>query len=99
MPGEHATFLASVRALLSPGDALLLGTDLVKDESVLVAAYDDAAGVTVALCRSFVLSVVRAAVLTLTVWRVLVAAGIAASVGELQPLTCTDMATTEERHS
>ena len=59
MPGERATFLASVRALLSPGDALLLGTDLVKDESVLVAAYDDAAGVTVALCRSFVLSVVR----------------------------------------
>ncbi|WP_406335104.1 L-histidine N(alpha)-methyltransferase [Streptomyces sp. NBC_00203] len=46
LPAERATFLASVRALLSPGDALLLGTDLVKDESVLVAAYDDAAGVT-----------------------------------------------------
>ncbi|MFJ6071493.1 L-histidine N(alpha)-methyltransferase [Streptomyces sp. NPDC093065] len=46
LPGERAAFLASVRALLSPGDALLLGTDLVKDEGVLVRAYDDAAGVT-----------------------------------------------------
>ncbi|MFD1662971.1 L-histidine N(alpha)-methyltransferase [Streptomyces caeni] len=46
VPAERAAFLASVRSLLAPGDALLLGTDLVKDESVLVAAYDDAAGVT-----------------------------------------------------
>ncbi|MER5748562.1 L-histidine N(alpha)-methyltransferase [Streptomyces sp. NPDC002088] len=46
LPPERAAFLASVRALLSPGDALLLGTDLVKDEQVLVRAYDDAAGVT-----------------------------------------------------
>ena len=29
-----------------PGDALLLGTDLVKDPDRLVRAYDDAAGVT-----------------------------------------------------
>ncbi|MEU6372662.1 L-histidine N(alpha)-methyltransferase [Streptomyces sp. NPDC046909] len=46
LPAERAEFFASVRALLSPGDALLLGTDLVKDEKVLVRAYDDAAGVT-----------------------------------------------------
>ncbi|EMF52031.1 L-histidine N(alpha)-methyltransferase [Streptomyces bottropensis] len=46
VPGERAAFLAAVRALLAPGDALLLGTDLVKDEAVLVAAYDDASGVT-----------------------------------------------------
>ncbi|WP_230196671.1 L-histidine N(alpha)-methyltransferase [Streptomyces sp. NBC_00080] len=46
LPAERALFLASVRALLAPGDALLLGTDLVKDERVLVRAYDDAAGVT-----------------------------------------------------
>jgi L-histidine N-alpha-methyltransferase len=46
LPAERAAFLASVRALLSPGDALLLGTDLVKDEEVLVRAYDDGAGVT-----------------------------------------------------
>ncbi|WP_089106103.1 L-histidine N(alpha)-methyltransferase [Streptomyces hyaluromycini] len=46
LPAERAGFLASVRGLLAPGDALLLGTDLVKDEEVLVRAYDDAAGVT-----------------------------------------------------
>ncbi|MFG2629121.1 L-histidine N(alpha)-methyltransferase [Streptomyces sp. NPDC048473] len=46
LPDERSVFLKSVRSLLSPGDALLLGTDLVKDEKVLVAAYDDAAGVT-----------------------------------------------------
>ncbi|MFF8841830.1 L-histidine N(alpha)-methyltransferase [Streptomyces sp. NPDC015127] len=46
LPAERAVFLKSVRALLSPGDSLLLGTDLVKDEDVLVRAYDDAAGVT-----------------------------------------------------
>ncbi|MER5936618.1 MULTISPECIES: L-histidine N(alpha)-methyltransferase [unclassified Streptomyces] len=52
LPHERAAFLASVRALLSPGDALLLGTDLVKDERVLVAAYDDAAGVTAAFNKN-----------------------------------------------
>jgi len=30
----------------SPGDALLLGTDMVKSPSLLVPAYDDAQGVT-----------------------------------------------------
>ncbi|MGW0822923.1 L-histidine N(alpha)-methyltransferase [Streptomyces sp. NPDC002845] len=58
LPVERAAFLASVRALLSPGDALLLGTDLVKDASVLVPAYDDAAGVTAAFNKN-VLSVVN----------------------------------------
>ncbi|KAA0921513.1 L-histidine N(alpha)-methyltransferase [Streptomyces apricus] len=58
LPAERAAFLASVRSLLSPGDHLLLGTDLVKDESVLVAAYDDAAGVTAAFNKN-VLSVVN----------------------------------------
>ena len=38
--------LRALRASLSPGDGLLLGTDLVKPESVLVPAYDDRAGVT-----------------------------------------------------
>ncbi|KAK1184111.1 L-histidine N(alpha)-methyltransferase [Streptomyces sp. NBS 14/10] len=46
LPVERAGFLTSVSALLAPGDALLLGTDLVKDEATLVAAYDDAQGVT-----------------------------------------------------
>ncbi|MFD4830835.1 L-histidine N(alpha)-methyltransferase [Streptomyces uncialis] len=58
LPGERAGFLASVRSLMSPGDALLLGTDLVKDERTLVAAYDDAAGVTAAFDKN-VLSVVN----------------------------------------
>ncbi|RRR79989.1 L-histidine N(alpha)-methyltransferase [Streptomyces sp. RP5T] len=58
LPVERAAFLSSVRSLLSPGDALLLGTDLVKDENVLVRAYDDAAGVTAAFNRN-VLTVVN----------------------------------------
>ena len=41
-------FLFAIRRCLAPGDALLLGTDLVKDESLMLAAYDDAAGVTAA---------------------------------------------------
>ncbi|WP_406281525.1 L-histidine N(alpha)-methyltransferase [Streptomyces sp. NBC_00209] len=57
LPSERSVFLKSVRELLAPGDTLLLGTDLVKDEGVLVAAYDDAAGVTAAFNRN-VLSVV-----------------------------------------
>ena len=46
LPGERAAFLASLREQLRDGDALLLGTDLVKDPAVLIAAYDDEAGVT-----------------------------------------------------
>ncbi|OII60221.1 dimethylhistidine N-methyltransferase [Streptomyces sp. CC53] len=52
LPAQRAAFLRSVRALMEPGDALLLGTDLVKDEGVLVAAYDDAAGVTAAFNKN-----------------------------------------------
>ena len=46
LPEERSVFLARVRAGLLPGEWLLLGTDLVKDPETLVAAYDDAAGVT-----------------------------------------------------
>ena len=45
-PEQRAAFLARVRARLRPGDFFLLGTDLVKDPATLVAAYDDASGVT-----------------------------------------------------
>ncbi len=38
--------LRSMRATLGEGAMLLIGMDLVKDESVLLAAYDDAQGVT-----------------------------------------------------
>jgi L-histidine Nalpha-methyltransferase len=52
LPGQRARFLARLRARLEPGDAFLLGTDLVKDPAVLVAAYDDAAGVTAAFNKN-----------------------------------------------
>ncbi|MGY0020291.1 L-histidine N(alpha)-methyltransferase [Streptomyces sp. YJ-C3] len=58
LPAERAEFLAAVRGMLSPGDFFLLGTDLVKDEATLVAAYDDAAGVTAAFDKN-VLAVVN----------------------------------------
>jgi L-histidine Nalpha-methyltransferase len=47
-PAEARTFLQNVRQCLHPGDGLLLGTDLVKQEAVLLAAYDDPCGVTAA---------------------------------------------------
>jgi L-histidine N-alpha-methyltransferase len=47
-PGPRAAFLAGLRGVLRPGEHLLLGTDLVKAETLLVPAYDDAAGVTAA---------------------------------------------------
>ncbi|MBV9318634.1 MAG: L-histidine N(alpha)-methyltransferase [Mycobacterium sp.] len=59
-PGPRAEFLASLAAVLRPGDSLLLGTDLVKDTSRLVRAYDDAAGVTARFNRN-VLAVVNRA--------------------------------------
>ena len=44
--------------MLDPGDALLLGTDLVKDTDRLIRAYDDSAGVTARFNRN-VLAVVN----------------------------------------
>jgi L-histidine N-alpha-methyltransferase len=57
-PSARARFFADVAAGLAPGDAFLLGTDLVKDPDRLEAAYDDAAGVTAAFNRN-VLSVLN----------------------------------------
>jgi len=57
-PGSRAAFLADVRAGLDCGDSFLLGTDLVKDVDRLVAAYDDAAGVTAQFNRN-VLAVIN----------------------------------------
>jgi L-histidine Nalpha-methyltransferase len=42
------SFLSEVRGILQPGDSLLLGTDLEKPSSQLIAAYDDELGVTAA---------------------------------------------------
>ena len=45
-------FLRRVREALLPGDRLLLSTDLVKPEPVLLAAYDDPSGVTAAFNKN-----------------------------------------------
>jgi dimethylhistidine N-methyltransferase/ergothioneine biosynthesis protein EgtC len=58
IPAQRAAFLAGLRARLQPGDALLLGTDLVKNPAVLLAAYDDSAGVTAAFNKN-ILSVLN----------------------------------------
>jgi L-histidine N-alpha-methyltransferase len=54
----RAEFLAALAGVMRPGDSLLLGTDLVKDAGRLVAAYDDAAGVTAQFNRN-VLAVIN----------------------------------------
>ena len=59
VPAQRAAFLRRVRSQLLPADAFLLGTDLVKDPAVLVAAYDDSAGVTAAFNKN-VLAVLNA---------------------------------------
>jgi L-histidine N-alpha-methyltransferase len=59
IPAEREVFVRRIRAQLRPGDTFLLGTDLVKDPAVLVAAYDDAAGVTAAFNKN-VLAVLNA---------------------------------------
>ncbi len=43
---DAVALLRKVAGHLSPGDALLLGTDMVKGAEILVPAYDDAQGVT-----------------------------------------------------
>jgi L-histidine N-alpha-methyltransferase len=51
-PTERAKFLSELTDQMAPGDWLLLGTDLVKDPDRLVAAYDDALGVTAEFNRN-----------------------------------------------
>lgn len=43
---QRAGFFSMLRGIMDPGDRLVLGFDLVKSPERLVAAYDDAAGVT-----------------------------------------------------
>ena len=57
-PGCDA-FLHMVRAALRPGDALLLGADLVKPERELLLAYDDPLGVTSAFNRNLLVRLNR----------------------------------------
>lgn len=58
-PPAAANFLESIRTNLSTGDALLLGTDLVKPEPDLLLAYDDPLGVTAAFNRNLLVRMNR----------------------------------------
>ncbi|MGH9103409.1 MAG: L-histidine N(alpha)-methyltransferase [Acidimicrobiales bacterium] len=52
VPGQRRRFLSRLRSSMRPGEHLLLGADLVKDPRRLVAAYDDAGGVTAEFNRN-----------------------------------------------
>ena len=54
-PEERRRFLFDLDCALDAGDSLLVGTDLVKDPARLVAAYDDAQGVTAEFNRNVLL--------------------------------------------
>jgi L-histidine N-alpha-methyltransferase len=56
-PPNAAAFLRGVHSSLLPGDALLLGTDLVKGERDLLLAYDDPLGVTAAFNRNLLVRI------------------------------------------
>jgi L-histidine N-alpha-methyltransferase len=56
---QRAQFLSALHALLGPGEALLLGADLVKERARLEAAYNDAAGITAAFNRNVLVVVNR----------------------------------------
>jgi dimethylhistidine N-methyltransferase len=58
-PPGAAAFLQGIRSSLTHGDALLLGTDLVKSERELVLAYDDPLGVTAAFNRNLLVRINR----------------------------------------
>jgi uncharacterized SAM-dependent methyltransferase len=51
--------LGAISDSMSPEDALLLGTDLLKDPSRLEAAYDDDAGVTAAFNKNLLVRINR----------------------------------------
>jgi L-histidine Nalpha-methyltransferase len=52
LPAERKLFLRQLREQMGRGDRLVIGTDLVKDRSVLEAAYNDTAGVTAEFNRN-----------------------------------------------
>jgi L-histidine Nalpha-methyltransferase len=58
-PHQAAKLLRRVRAGLRTGDGFLLGVDLAKADSILVAAYDDAAGVTAAFNKNLLVRLNR----------------------------------------
>jgi L-histidine Nalpha-methyltransferase len=58
-PPASAEFLAEIRETLRPGDALLLGGDLVKPVGELMLAYDDPLGVTAAFNKNLLVRINR----------------------------------------
>jgi len=58
-PAEAAHFLGEVRRLMRPGDHFLIGVDLIKDRRELIAAYDDARGVTADFNRNLLTRINR----------------------------------------
>jgi dimethylhistidine N-methyltransferase len=58
-PAEAIALLRSVRERLGPGARFIVGADQVKDVDVLLAAYDDAAGVTAAFNRNVLVRIDR----------------------------------------
>jgi L-histidine N-alpha-methyltransferase len=53
------SFLRRIRAVLQPGDLLLLGADLIKSEHELQLAYDDPLGVTAAFNKNLLVRINR----------------------------------------
>lgn len=51
-PKEMKCFLSTLAVSLNPGDFFLVGVDLVKEDYIINAAYNDAAGVTAAFTRN-----------------------------------------------
>jgi dimethylhistidine N-methyltransferase len=58
-PPEARAFLRGARGLLGPGSRFLVGIDVVKSEQTLVAAYDDALGITAAFNKNLLVRINR----------------------------------------
>ncbi len=58
-PAEAREFIREIRRRLRPGDGFLLGTDLIKSVTSMLAAYDDALGVTAAFNLNLLLMLDR----------------------------------------
>jgi len=56
---ESRSFLRAIRTILNPEDGLLIGADLKKSTDGLLAAYDDALGITSAFNRNLLVRINR----------------------------------------
>jgi dimethylhistidine N-methyltransferase len=57
--GDATTLLTSIRAQMASVDRLLVGVDLVKDQAILEAAYNDRQGVTAAFNKNLLVRINR----------------------------------------